>query len=50
MHYIYIYICIYKIYVSIHRVPKCMGCKKAIVMRTGRVHCFHDCISLYIHV
>ena len=25
-------------------VLKCMGCHKAIVVITGRAHCFHDCI------
>ena len=28
--------------VTVHRVPKCMGCHKAIVVITGRAHCFHD--------
>ena len=26
--------------------PKCMSCHKAIVVITGRVHCFHDCIYI----
>ena len=34
---LYIYTCIY-----IHHVPKCMSCHKAIVLITGRAHCFHD--------
>ena len=25
-------------------VPKCMSCHKAIVVITGRAHCFHDYI------
>ena len=29
-----------------HHVPKCMGCHKAIVVITGRAHCFHD--NIYI--
>ena len=27
-----------------HDVLKCMSCHKAIVVITGRAHCFHDCI------
>ena len=27
-------------------VPKCMSCHKAIVVITGRTHCFHD--NIYI--
>ena len=27
----------------VHHVPKCMSCHKAIVVITGRAHCFHDC-------
>ena len=30
--------------VIVHHVPKCMSCHKAIVVITGRVHCFYDCI------
>ena len=30
------------------RLPKCMSCHKAIVVITGRAHCFHDCIYIYI--
>ena len=40
--YIYIYIVF-----DIH-VPKCMSCHKAIVVITGRAHCFHDCIYKYM--
>ena len=29
--------------VTVHHVPKCMSCHKAIVVITGRAHCFHDC-------
>ena len=32
---------------SVHHVPKCMSCHKAIVVITGRAHCFHDCIYIY---
>ena len=28
--------------VTVHHVPKCMSCHKAIVVITGRAHCFHD--------
>ena len=27
-----------------------MSCHKAIVVITGRAHCFHDYIYIYIHV
>ena len=27
---------------TVHHVPKCMSCHKAIVVITGRAHCFHD--------
>ena len=27
-------------------VPKCMSCHKAIVVITGRPHCFHDYIYI----
>ena len=30
-----------------HMMPKCMSCHKAIVVITGRVHCFHDYIHIY---
>ena len=30
------------LYISVHHVPKCMSCHKAIVVITGRAHCFHD--------
>ena len=29
-------------------VPKCMSYHKSIVVITGRAHCFHDCIHIYI--
>ena len=35
--------------VTVHHVPKCMGCHKAIVVITGRAHCFHGCIY-YAHL
>ena len=31
---------------AVHHVPKCMSCHKAIVVITGRAHCFHDCIYI----
>ena len=37
------------LYFQIHfLVPKCMSCHKAIVVITGRAHCFHDCTYIYI--
>ena len=30
--------------VTVHHVPKCMSCHKAIVIITGRAHRFRDCI------
>ena len=35
---------------TVHRVPKCMSCHKAIVVITGRAHCFHDYIYIYIYI
>ena len=32
---------------TVHYVPKCMSCNKAIVVITGRAHCFHDCIFMH---
>ena len=32
--------------VTVHHVPKCISCHKAIVVITGRAHCFHDCIYI----
>ena len=29
-----------------HHMPKCMSCHKAIVVITGRAHCFHDYIYI----
>ena len=36
----------------VHHVPKWMSCYKAIVVITGRAHCFHDSIYIYtsLHV
>ena len=31
---------------TVHHVPKCMSCHKAIVVITGRAHCFHDFIYI----
>ena len=30
----------------VHYMRKCMSCQKAIVVITGRTHCFHDCIHI----
>ena len=35
--------------ITVHHVPKCMSCHKAIVVITGRAHCFHDYIFTYIY-
>ena len=35
---------------AVHHVPKCMSCHKAIVVITGRAHCFHDYIYIYIYI
>ena len=32
----------YQQYVTVHHVPNCMSCHKAIVVITGRAHSFHD--------
>ena len=32
--------------VAVHCVPKHMSFHKAILVITGRVHCFHDCIYI----
>ena len=34
------------IMITVHHVPKCMSCHKAIVVITGRAHCFHDFIYI----
>ena len=31
---------------TVHHVPKCMSCHNAIVVITGRAHCFHDYIYI----
>ena len=31
---------------DVHHVPKCMSCHKAIMVITGRAHCFHDYIYI----
>ena len=33
-------------HMSVHHVPKCMSCHKAIAVITGRAHCFHDYIYI----
>ena len=30
----------------VYHVPKCMSCHKAIVVISGREHCFRDCIYI----
>ena len=35
---------------TVHHVPKCMSCHKAIVVIIGRAHCFHDYIYIYIYI
>ena len=35
---------------TVHHVPKCMSCHKAIVVITGRAHCFHDYIYICIYI
>ena len=45
--YLSIYLSIYlytHTYITVHHVAKCMSCHKAIVMITGKAHCFHDYI------
>ena len=34
------------VYITVHHVPKCMSCHKAIVVITGKAHCFHDCMGI----
>ena len=36
--------------VTVHHVPKCMSCHKAIVVITGRAHCLHDYTYIYIYI
>ena len=31
-------------------VSKYMSCHKAIVVITGKEHCFHDCINIYKYI
>ena len=33
-------------HITVNHVPKCMSCHKAIVVITGRTHCFHDYIYI----
>ena len=33
-------------YGMMHTMPKCMSCHKAIVVITGRAHCFRDCVYI----
>ena len=55
--YIYIYICNHENNMPSRISPqrlcgKCMSCDIAIVVITGRAHCFHDCIYIiyYTHL
>ena len=32
--------------VNLHHVSKCISCHKAVMVITGRAHCFHDCIYI----
>ena len=32
--------------VTVHHVPKCMSCHKAVMVITGRAHYFHDYIYI----
>ena len=34
--------------VAVHHVPKFMSCHKAIMVLTGRAHCFHDYIYIML--
>ena len=34
---------------TMHHLLKCMCCRKAIVVISGKAHCFHDCIYLHIY-
>ena len=43
IRFFYLHVCIIR---TVHHVPKCMSCHKAIVAITGRAHCFHD--NIYI--
>ena len=36
--------------ITVRHVPKCMSCHKAIVVITGRAHCFHVSMITYIHI
>ena len=44
-----IYIYIYT-YTYVHPVPKLRSCHKAIMVATGRAHCIHNCIYIYLTV
>ena len=40
--------CMSKCMMSKCMMPKCMSCHKAIVVITGRAHCFHDYIYIML--
>ena len=46
----YIYILNIYIYIYVYHVPKCMNCHKAVVVLTGRAHCFHDNIYVMLNL
>ena len=47
IRFFYLHVCIIR---TVHHVPKCMSCHKAIVVITGRAHYFHDNIYIYIYI
>ena len=47
---IYVYVILKTMCPPGYHVPKCMSCHKAIVVITGRAHCFHDYIYIYIYI
>ena len=48
---LYLYLSyIYQQCVTVHHVPKCMSCHKAIVVITGKAHFFHDFIYILSQV
>ena len=36
----------YRKCITVHQVPKCISCHKAIVVITERTYCFHNCIYI----
>ena len=35
---------------TVHQVPKCMSCHKAISVIYGSVHCFNDKMKIYVYM